>query len=85
MSLLVAHPISVEQIHSELARVSVAEVVHGAHTVAFQPSCRPEYRTEDRHLVEDWELASGTWKFIGVFDGARIARVLYDWHKADSF
>jgi hypothetical protein len=77
MSLLVGLPVSVEQIRSELARVSVAAVVHGAHTVAFQPSRRPEYRSEDRHFVENWELANGTWKFIGVFDGARIARI-YD-------
>jgi hypothetical protein len=84
MSLLVGSPVSVEQIRAELAGVSVAEVVYGAHTAAFQPSCRPEYRIEDRHFVEDWELANGTWKFAGVFDGARIARV-YDWHKADQF
>ena len=82
MSLLVDLPVSVEQIRSELTCVSVAAVVYGAHTVAFQPSRRPEYRSEDRHLVEDWELANGTWKFVGVFDGASIARV-YDCHEAD--
>ena len=70
MSLHGGQPVSVEQIRSELARVSVATVLRGAYTVAFQPSCRPE----DRHLVEDWELANGTWKFVGVFDGARVAR-----------
>ena len=80
MSLLGGPPeyaqnVSVEQLRSELAHVSVATVMCGAHTVAFQPSCHPEYRIEDRHLVEDWELANGTWKFIGVFDGARVARV----------
>lgn len=72
MSLVVSPPVSTEQIRSELARVSVAAVACGAHTVSFQPSCRPEFRTEDRHFVEDWELANGTWKFLGVFDGARI-------------
>lgn len=61
---------SVEQIRSELAGVSVSTVTCGAHTVAFQPSRRPELRIEDRHLVEDWDLADGAWKFIGVFDGA---------------
>lgn len=75
MSLFGGQPVSVEQIRSELARVSVATVTLGAHTVAFQPSCRLEDRIEDRHLVEDWELANGTWKFIGVFDGARVGPV----------
>jgi hypothetical protein len=69
MSLVVDHPVSAEQIRSELARVSVATVMYGAHTVTFQPSRRPECRTEDRHLVEDWNLVNGTWKFVGVFDG----------------
>jgi hypothetical protein len=74
-SLFAGQPVSVKQIRSELARVSVATVTCGAHTVAFQPSRRPEYRIEDRHLVEEWELADGTWKFIGVFDGTRVAHV----------
>jgi hypothetical protein len=65
--------LSAQQLRSELARISVAGVVCGAHTVSFQPDCRPQYRTEDRHLVEDWELDSGSWKFIGVFDGANIS------------
>ena len=70
-----AQNVSVKQLRSELARVSAATVMCGAHTIAFHPSCRPEYRIEDRHLVEDWELPSGTWKFVGVFDGAGVARV----------
>ncbi|KAF8968819.1 phosphatase 2C-like domain-containing protein [Flammula alnicola] len=62
-----AQTVSAKQLRSELARVSVATVMYGAHTIAFQP--RTEYRSEDRHLVEDWKLSNGTWKFIGVFDG----------------
>jgi pyruvate dehydrogenase phosphatase len=84
MSLLSGQSVSVEQIRSELARVSVATVISGAHTVAFQPSRRPEDRIEDRHLIEDWELTNGTWKFVGVFDGATVARVVCNWHEADS-
>lgn len=84
MWLLGGRPAFVKTIRSELARVSAATVTCSAHTVAFQPSRQPEYRIEDRHLVEDWELANGTWKFIGVFDGARGALV-YNWYKADSF
>lgn len=74
-------PVAVEQTRSELARISVAAVVHGAHTAAFQPSCRPEHRIEDR------DLANGTRKFVGVFDDTRIAQFasVYDWNGANSF
>ncbi|PBK66267.1 protein serine/threonine phosphatase 2C [Armillaria solidipes] len=58
-----------EQLRADLARASNAIVKCGAHIVAFQPSTLPEDRIEDRNVVEEWELASGTWKFIGVFDG----------------
>ncbi|KAK0469233.1 protein serine threonine phosphatase 2C [Desarmillaria tabescens] len=58
-----------EQLRTDLARVSNATVKCGAHIVAFQPSTRLQDRIEDRHVVEEWELASGTWKFISVFDG----------------
>ena len=47
--------------------------MYGAHTVTFQP--RPKYPIEDRHLVEDWKLSNGTWKFIGVFDGSHLRLV----------
>jgi hypothetical protein len=66
-----AQPASAPYLRSELVRVSTATVTCGAHTIAFQPSRRP---IEDRHLVEDWQLANGTWKFIGIFDGATVAR-----------
>jgi len=65
MSLLGVQPesaqnVSVKQLRSELTCVSAVTVMCGAHTIAFQPSCHPEYRIEDCHLVEYWELASGT-------------------------
>ncbi|KAF8907859.1 phosphatase 2C-like domain-containing protein [Gymnopilus junonius] len=52
----------------ELAQLSAASVTCGAHTVAFQPR-NTKYPTEDRCLIEEWELPNGNWKFIGVFDG----------------
>ncbi len=58
-----------EQLRADLARASNATVKCGAHIVAFQPSTLPEDLIEDRNVVEEWELASGTWKFIGIFDG----------------
>ena len=57
------------QLRSKLAQIAIA---HGAHTVSFQPKKCP---SEDRHLVEDWKLSNGTWKFLGVFDGSRLRLV----------
>ncbi len=59
----------VDELRADLARVSNATVKCGAHIVAFQLSTLPEDLIEDRNVVEEWELASGTWKFIGIFDG----------------
>ncbi|KAK0205279.1 hypothetical protein DFS33DRAFT_1383174 [Desarmillaria ectypa] len=59
-----------EQLRADLARVSNATVKYGTHIVAFQPFTRPKDYIEDGHVVEEiGELASGTRKFIGVFDG----------------
>jgi hypothetical protein len=62
--------VSATQLRSELAQIAIETIVYGAHTVTFQP--RAQYPIEDRHLVEDWKLSNGTWKFIGVFDGTRL-------------
>lgn len=59
-------------VRSQLAFASNAATTCGAHSVAFQPSRRLDNRIEDRHVIENWELADGTWKFIGVFDGMTI-------------
>ena len=61
--------VSGTQLRSELARIAIETIDYGAHTVAFQP--RTKCLNEDRHLVEDWKLSNGSWKFIGVFDGSR--------------
>ena len=63
---------SVEQLRSELARVSVATVTCGAHTATFQPSHYSGYHIEDCYLVEIWEFANGIWKFIGIFNGVKV-------------
>lgn len=36
-----------------------------AHTLTLQPYTG----NEDRHTVQYWELDSGQWTFVGVFDG----------------
>ena len=60
------------QLRSKLAQIAIGTIAHGAHTVSFQPKKCPN---EDRHLVEDWKLSNGTWKFLGVFDGSRLRLV----------
>lgn len=41
-----------------------------AQTLTFQPYTKPASTgSEDRHTVQHWELPSGQWTFIGVFDG----------------
>ena len=64
--------VSGTQLRSELAQTAIETIAYGAHIVTFQPR---KIRFEDRHLVEDWKLSNGTWKFIGVFDGSRLRLV----------
>lgn len=66
--------VSSTQLRSELAQIAIETIAYGAHTITFQP--RTQYPIEDRHLVEDWELSNGTWKLMGIFDGARL-RLIY--------
>jgi len=41
-----------------------------AHTLTLQPYTKPASTgNEDRHTVQYWELPSGQWTFVGVFDG----------------
>lgn len=65
--------VSGTHLRSELAQIAIETVACGAHTVTFQP--RTQYPIEDRHLVEDWKLSNGTWKFIGIFDGSCLKLV----------
>ena len=42
-----------------------------AHTLTLQPFTKPASTgNEDRHTVQYWDLPSGQWTFVGVFDGA---------------
>lgn len=41
------------------------------HTLTLQPYTKPASNgNEDRHTVQYWQLPSGQWTFVGVFDGA---------------
>jgi pyruvate dehydrogenase phosphatase len=69
-ALWIYHSLSEPVLSSELARVSDAKSFanHTDH-LSFQPCPNPEERNQDRHIVQDWSLANGTWKFCGIFDG----------------
>jgi len=42
-----------------------------AQTLTLQPHTKPgSTGNEDRHTVQYWDLPSGQWTFVGVFDGA---------------
>ena len=42
-----------------------------AQTLTLQPYTKPDSTgNEDRHTVQCWDLCSGQWTFVGVFDGA---------------
>ena len=73
--------VSGAQLRSELAQITIETITYGAHTVTFQP--RTKCPIEDRHLVEDWKLSNGIWKFIGVFDGFRFKTCLINRCEAD--
>ncbi|KAI5120304.1 hypothetical protein M0805_005808 [Coniferiporia weirii] len=40
-----------------------------AYSVTIQPCPDPEQRSQDRYVVEGWEMPGGIWSFLGVFDG----------------
>ncbi|THH08376.1 hypothetical protein EW145_g2739 [Phellinidium pouzarii] len=40
-----------------------------AYSVTIQPCPDPEQRSQDRHVVDSWEMSGGNWTFVGVFDG----------------
>lgn len=58
----------------ELARMSSAKSYHnGVDLTSLQPC--PSYITQsqDRYVVEEWDLPDGVWKFNGVFDGGHYS------------
>ena len=45
---------------------AIHAVHYGADTASFSASSTP---TEDRLIVEEWNLHDGPWKFMAIFDG----------------
>jgi pyruvate dehydrogenase phosphatase len=55
---------------SELARLANPQSFGNTDVVSIQPCLTPTERSQDRFVVEDWELLDGThWKFQAVCDG----------------
>lgn len=53
----------------ELAQMSGARSYGCVDIITLQP-CPPHiYLSQDRYVIEEWDLPGGAWKFNGVFDG----------------
>lgn len=50
-----------------LASVANPNTIGSVDIIDFQP--QTEQSSEDRHVVQDWDLKNGTWKLLAVFDG----------------
>jgi len=53
----------------ELARQARPESFSDTDCVSFQPCPLPSAANQDRYVVEDWPMHTGTWAFRAVFDG----------------
>lgn len=54
---------------SELARLAESKSFHKTDCITFQPCPNFDERSQDRYVVIDWQLDSGTWQFRAIFDG----------------
>lgn len=52
---------------SLLAAVANAKSIGSVDIIDFQPQTKQS--SEDRHVVQDWNLKNGAWKLLAVFDG----------------
>jgi hypothetical protein len=64
----------------ELRRLSLARSIDDTDAVSFQPCPSIEDRSQDRYVVQDWELENGTWTFRAVFDGTVQLHLLIHRH-----
>lgn len=67
---------------SLLATAARPNTIGSVDIIDFQPQTRQS--SEDRHIVQDWELQNGTWKLLAVFDGNKLQlRIFCFTHHAD--
>lgn len=57
------------EITSILTQLANPKSIAGVDCVTFQTCVGETPINQDRYAVEDWELASGVWKFLAIFDG----------------
>ena len=55
---------------SLLANMAKPNTIGSVDIVDFQP--QTDQPSEDRHVVQDWALQNGIWKFLAVFDGRKL-------------
>ncbi|THH08388.1 hypothetical protein EW145_g2748 [Phellinidium pouzarii] len=58
-----------EQINTELLRVCEHGTKGRVDYATFQPCTIYEARSQDRFVVQNWDMPGGQWAFSGVFDG----------------
>lgn len=61
-----------EQITPELLRRSRHEIRGRVDCVTFQPCPSYEARSQDRYILQNWDLPGGQWTFSGIFDGKAL-------------
>ena len=61
--------LSEQQITQEMNRLSQNGTAGNIDYVTFQPCTLYEARSQDRFVVQYWDLPDGRWTFSGVFDG----------------
>ena len=61
------------QLTQELARVSGATSKGRADVVSFQPCPSFDARSQDRAIVEEWNISGRRWTFTVVLDGEKAA------------
>jgi pyruvate dehydrogenase phosphatase len=63
---------------AELARMSDAYSRRCVDSVTLQPSPLYHFRSQDRCILEEWDMPGGTWLFNAVLDGGKGVLLIHD-------
>lgn len=64
----------------ELARMSFPTTRGNVDCVTFQPCKSYDARSQDRHAVQSWTNAGGSWTFTAIFDGKlKVVKLYYEY------
>ena len=72
------------ELTQELARVAGATSKGRTDIVSFQPCSSFESRSQDRAIVEEWNIAGRRWTFTAVLDGENtsdVSSILTNWNQ----